>query len=322
MKSPAPSLFAVLIALSAGLYLGRSVFPRLDPAALAAGEKAEWEADLARKKPQQYAFLAPALKTAADLAANQGGNWKSLRDAVAAKPREETAAAEWQVLTSFAEESPPAAGLPAGEALLAERSLSPWFAMERPQQAATITAAKPKTGAATAKSATAAPQSLFALRAALAAATEPADLEKAVSGFGRRIGAVDPAAGLTWLGEVTAKDRPFAIWGIAEGWASFEPVEAVAWAVTLTDGHERDAAAQGLALGGAATAPLLVLPWALEIVEPTSRGSAVEGVLRKISGSAATAARDFIEAANLPAQERKGYLESLASHSHGLSSQQ
>jgi hypothetical protein len=311
VKSSGPSFLPTLIALATGLYLGRSVFPQLDPSSLASGETRRLQAEFDQRTAQQHASLLGAKQVADSLATQGAPQWAELKANLGKSGVDSEVAGAWHLLTEFARESGESVA-PAADILAMQRN-SPWFALGAPDP--TAAAGGPSVRKAQ-------DPSLHTLRGTLAKAESPTDVADAAAALGMAQGKVDPVAGIQWLKTLEDATRIPAVFGMAEGWATLEPREAVAWAVTLIKGEEREAAARGLARGGGHSDALTVLPWALDIVDAKQRTIAISGLLKPAAQQNAKLAKELLESASqLSEKEKADFLETLGSAASGVAAE-
>jgi hypothetical protein len=136
--------------------------------------------------------------------------------------------------------------------------------------------------------------------------------------IGRLWATYDPAGALLWIAQLEdVAEKSAAYQGLAQGWAKTEPLAASEWLVDFPAGPDRSAVVSAFVKSAAKATPQLALGLALEIPEPPLRAELVDVALKQAARVLPQEAAGMIQAAELTAQERTDFIESLESYQLG-----
>jgi hypothetical protein len=131
-------------------------------------------------------------------------------------------------------------------------------------------------------------------------------------------GRLDPQGAIAWVDKISDEaERAAARQGIAKGWGGVEPMAASEWVVTLPEGAERTAVVSAFAKAAGKQSPALALGFGLSVEDVVVRGEIVRAVLRSAAQRCPEEAEQQIQGAHLSNEERKDFLERLASYQTG-----
>jgi RNA polymerase sigma factor (sigma-70 family) len=111
-----------------------------------------------------------------------------------------------------------------------------------------------------------------------------------------------PETAIGWVSTLPANDvRSSAAAAIAGSWAASDASSVATWVAAMQPGPERDRSAQSLATSIAARYPNQAWDWAMSIGDGALRATAAQNVVQQIAIKDRTAAQQFIESAQVPA---------------------